>query len=73
MYVVPPIIVFLAKSPLIQKYDISSLKVVFCGAAPLTEDTERDFETKIKTATIRQGRIVGIMYVYIRITTYVLM
>ncbi|GAB0097774.1 luciferin 4-monooxygenase [Sergentomyia squamirostris] len=35
MFLVPPIMVFLAKSPLIPKYDLSCIKELFYGAAPL--------------------------------------
>jgi acyl-CoA synthetase (AMP-forming)/AMP-acid ligase II len=34
-YVVPPIVLGLAKHPLVDKYDLKSLRVVFSGAAPL--------------------------------------
>ena len=34
-YVVPPIVLALAKHPLVDKYDLSSLESVFSGAAPL--------------------------------------
>ncbi len=34
-FVVPPIVLGLVKSPLVDDYDLSSLKKVFCGAAPL--------------------------------------
>lgn len=36
---VPPILVFLAKSPLIDSYDLSSLQVIASGAAPLRKET----------------------------------
>lgn len=36
----PPIVVFLAKTPLFKKYDLSSLKILICGAAPLSQETE---------------------------------
>lgn len=36
----PPIVVFLAKTPLFDQYDLSSLKVIMSGAAPLTQETE---------------------------------
>ncbi|CAK1583703.1 unnamed protein product [Parnassius mnemosyne] len=39
---VPPMIVFLTKSSLIEKYDMSSVTLVWCGAAPLSADTIRD-------------------------------
>jgi len=34
-YVVPPIVLGLAKHPAVENYDLSALNVVFCGAAPL--------------------------------------
>ena len=34
-FAVPPIILGLAKTPLLDKYDVSSLRKIFCGAAPL--------------------------------------
>jgi len=34
-YVAPPIVLALAKHPLVDQYDLSSLQVVFSGAAPL--------------------------------------
>ncbi|XP_021186405.3 uncharacterized protein LOC110373457 [Helicoverpa armigera] len=36
---VPPIVVFLAKAPIVEKYDLSSVTAVWCGAAPLSSDT----------------------------------
>lgn len=38
--VVPPIMVFLAKSPLVDKYDLSSLRSITCGAAALSREIE---------------------------------
>ncbi len=34
-YVAPPLVLMLAKHPLVDKYDLSNLQVVFSGAAPL--------------------------------------
>jgi acyl-CoA synthetase (AMP-forming)/AMP-acid ligase II len=34
-YVVPPIVLALAKHPMVEKYDLSSLNVILSGAAPL--------------------------------------
>jgi acyl-CoA synthetase (AMP-forming)/AMP-acid ligase II len=39
-YVAPPIVVALAKHPLVDKYDLSELKSVFSGAAPLDASME---------------------------------
>jgi acyl-CoA synthetase (AMP-forming)/AMP-acid ligase II len=36
-YVVPPIVLALAKHPLVDKFDLSALRTVFSGAAPLGE------------------------------------
>jgi acyl-CoA synthetase (AMP-forming)/AMP-acid ligase II len=38
-FLVPPIVVLLAKSPVVDKYDLSSIARAFSGAAPLDADT----------------------------------
>lgn len=40
--VVPPIVVALAKSPLVEKYDLSSLVQIGSGAAPLSAEVENE-------------------------------
>ncbi len=37
-YVAPPVVLHLAKSPLVDQYDLSSLRMITSGAAPLTKD-----------------------------------
>lgn len=37
---VPPLVIFLAKSHLIKQYDLSSVKMIGCGAAPLSKEIE---------------------------------
>lgn len=37
---VPPIILFLAKHPMVQGLDMSALRVIFSGAAPLDKETQ---------------------------------
>lgn len=44
--IAPPIVILLAKSPLVDDYDISSLKYVFTGAAPLSYDIEQQIEKR---------------------------
>ena len=39
LFLAPPIVLALAKHPLVEKYDLSSVKVVFSGAAPLDAET----------------------------------
>lgn len=50
---VPPIILQLAKSPLVDAYDISSLKMVMCGAAPLTRELIEELYQK-RNLPVRQ-------------------
>ena len=38
VYLVPPILLLISKHPIIDKYDLSSLRMVNCGAAPLTRE-----------------------------------
>jgi len=36
--IVPPILTFLAKHPMVEKYDLSSVKEIICGAAPFAKE-----------------------------------
>jgi acyl-coenzyme A synthetase/AMP-(fatty) acid ligase len=37
-YVAPPVVLHLAKSPVVEKYNLSSLKMITSGAAPLSKE-----------------------------------
>jgi 4-coumarate--CoA ligase len=37
-YVAPPVVLHLAKSPVVEQYDLSSLRMITSGAAPLTKE-----------------------------------
>lgn len=52
---VPPLMLLLAKHPLVSKYDLSSLLVIFCGAAPLSKEIEDEVYKRIGVLAIRQG------------------
>ena len=54
--IVPPICVFLSKHPLVKSFDLSSLKDVICGAAPLDSETQSALTDKFGV-TVRQGKI----------------
>ncbi|RUS72972.1 hypothetical protein EGW08_019275, partial [Elysia chlorotica] len=55
-YLVPPLVLFLAKHPLVPKFDLSSITEVFCGAAPLGEELTRTFLEKFPNVEfVRQG------------------
>lgn len=53
-HIVPPIILGLAKSPLVDKYDLSSLRVIFSGAAPLGRDVEDEVRKRLG-CVVKQG------------------
>lgn len=52
--VVPPIILALAKHPVVDNYDLSKLRTVFSGAAPLSEAIARTCAERLQ-CRIRQG------------------
>lgn len=53
-YLVPPVILLLAKHPIIDQYDLSSLRMLNCGAAPLTEELVNSVYSRIKVP-VKQG------------------
>ncbi|WKX94819.1 hypothetical protein Q1695_011800 [Nippostrongylus brasiliensis] len=53
---VPPIMVFLAKHPICDQYDLSSVKFIICGAAPAGKDICEELVRKYPNIThIQQG------------------
>ncbi|KAH9618487.1 hypothetical protein KSS87_008900 [Heliosperma pusillum] len=55
MPVSPPLIVALEKSELVKKYDISSLKLLGCGGAPLGKEVALRFKARFPDVEIVQG------------------
>ncbi|KAF3916651.1 S-dihydroxybenzoyltransferase [Dactylellina cionopaga] len=53
-YVVPPVVLALAKHPIVSKYDLSSIKMMNSGAAPLTSEIQDAVYTRLKLKT-KQG------------------
>nr|CAI5858416.1 unnamed protein product [Callosobruchus analis] len=51
----PPLILFLVKHPLVKEYDLSSLKEIRSGAAPLSADIQRELKEKLHIKHISQG------------------
>ncbi len=45
--IVPPIVVGLVKHPAVAQFDLSSVRLVFSGAAPLGEEMARELSTKL--------------------------
>lgn len=54
LFIAPPIAVALAKHPLVEQYDLSSVRMVFSGAAPLDADLGHLVESRID-CTVHQG------------------
>jgi acyl-CoA synthetase (AMP-forming)/AMP-acid ligase II len=53
-FAAPPILVQLAKNPIVDDYDLSSLKFITSGAAPLSAELEAQVRDRIGS-TIKQG------------------
>jgi len=53
-YVAPPVLVALAKAPLVSKYDLSSLRMLNSGAAPLTRELVQQMQNRFPLP-IKQG------------------
>ena len=53
-YVVPPVVLQLSKSPVVDKYDLSSLRMMNSGAAPLTRELVDAVYARIKIP-VKQG------------------
>src|SRR5436189_2907324 len=53
-HIVPPIVLKLARDPSVDNYDLSSLRRIFSGAAPLGPELSRECMQRIKCG-IRQG------------------
>ncbi len=54
LFIAPPVAVALAKHPMVDQYDISSVRMVFSGAAALDENLGNAVAKRLKTK-VRQG------------------
>jgi acyl-CoA synthetase (AMP-forming)/AMP-acid ligase II len=57
-YVAPPILVALAKHPLVDQFDLSALRTITSGAAPLDESLAQAVETRLRRGA-PAGVVVG--------------
>ena len=53
---VPPTVTLMLKSPLVHQYDLSSIELVGCGAAPLGTEVADMFAEKLGLPEIRNGQ-----------------
>ena len=58
--------VFLAKHPMVDDYDLSSLTDLVCAAAPLSEQLENEVRTRLNNDKLkfRQGNDLNICQLY---------
>ncbi|KAI5078750.1 hypothetical protein GOP47_0006421 [Adiantum capillus-veneris] len=52
---VPPVLLALAKSSLVEKYDLSSLREISVGAAPVSKDLIMTFKARFPDVVVLQG------------------
>jgi 4-coumarate--CoA ligase len=52
-FAVPPIVLAMAKHPLVDQYDTSSIKVIFSGAAPLSGELGDEAEARLGCSVIQ--------------------
>nr|AMQ23610.1 4-coumarate:CoA ligase 2 [Silene littorea] len=52
---VPPIVLAIAKSPDVDKYDLSSVRTILSGAAPMGKELEDSVRAKLPNAKLGQG------------------
>ncbi|KAJ3708625.1 hypothetical protein LUZ61_012330 [Rhynchospora tenuis] len=53
--IVPPIVVEIAKSPEVEGYDLSSIRFIQSGAAPMGKEIQEAFKAKLPNAVFGQG------------------
>lgn len=54
---VPPMMIFMTKSPLVKNYDVSSLEHILCGAAPVASTIIKEFWDIFPVKHIQQGQM----------------
>lgn len=52
-FVAPPIVVALAKHPLVDRYDLSSVRQIFSGAAPLSAELAREAGARLRCEVVQ--------------------
>lgn len=53
LYIVPPVALALAKHPMVDQYDVSSVVEIFSGAAPLGAETEKAMEARFGARAVQ--------------------
>ncbi|KAG0472842.1 hypothetical protein HPP92_014699 [Vanilla planifolia] len=53
--IVPPLVLALAKNPVVESYDLGSIRIVISGAAPLGKELEEALRRRLPQASFGQG------------------
>lgn len=54
-HIVPPILLALAKQPMVDKYNLNSLRVLTSGAAPLSHQLIKECEQRLSNCVVKQA------------------
>lgn len=52
-FAVPPVVLGMAKTPMVDDYDLSSLRMMFCGAAPLGGEVAQEASARLDCAVVQ--------------------
>lgn len=55
LVLVPPLVIRLVNDPIVDKYDLSCVKRISCGAAPLSEQVTQQLQQKFPNTGFKQG------------------
>ncbi|CAG9818024.1 unnamed protein product [Phaedon cochleariae] len=55
LIVPPPVLLFLLKSPMVKNYDLSCIKEMRSGAAPMGKDMEKELKSRFRVKHVSQG------------------
>jgi len=55
LHLVPPVALMLAKHPSVDNYDLTSVRTIFIGAAPLTQQLSEEVAKRIKVHSFQQA------------------
>ncbi|XP_070575432.1 uncharacterized protein [Ptychodera flava] len=59
LFLVPPMVVFLAKHPLVDQYDVSNIDEIVCGAAPTGRDTIKAVRKRLGRSSLPVRQLYG--------------
>ena len=55
LFLAPSVLLRLAKDPLVERHDTSSLRTIYVAAAPVSKSSQQEIATRLNVTDIRQG------------------